>query len=70
MVYSIDIEDCKDAVVSPNWNFLQSNDLNFEFILKTFPKLEIEGIDLIYIDSYHENHHVLKLLNIWFKLLA
>ena len=66
IVYSIDIEDCKDVVVSPKWNFLQSNDLDYEFILKTFPKLEIEGIDLIYIDSYHENHHVLKLLNIWF----
>ena len=24
MVYSIDIEDCKDVVISPNWNFLQS----------------------------------------------
>ena len=24
---------------------------------------------MIYIDSYHENHHVLKLLNIWFKYL-
>ena len=69
MVYSVDIEDCKDVVISPNWNFLQSNDLDYEFILKTFPKLEIEGIDLIYIDSYHENHHVLKLLNIWFKYL-
>lgn len=69
MVYSIDIEDCKDVVISPNWNFLQSNDLDYEFILKKFPVLEIEGIDLIYIDSYHENHHVLKLLNIWFKYL-
>lgn len=68
-VYSVDIDNCSDVVVSKNWNFLQSNDLDYQSILKKFNKLEVEGIDLIYIDSYHENHHVLKLLNIWFKFL-
>ena len=65
-VFSVDIDDCSDAVISDKWKFIQSNDLNYKFILKKFEKLEKEGIDLIYIDSYHENHHVLKLLNIWF----
>ena len=68
-VYSVDIDNCSDAVISKNWNFVQSNDLDYKFILNKFYKLELEGIDLIYIDSYHENHHVLKLLNIWFKYL-
>ena len=65
-VFSVDIDDCSDAVISDKWKFIQSNDLNYKFILKKFEKLEKEGIDLIYIDSHHENHHVLKLLNIWF----
>ena len=65
-VFSVDIDDCSNAVISDKWKFIQSNDLNYKFILKKFEKLEKEGIDLIYIDSYHENHHVLKLLNIWF----
>ena len=68
-VFSVDIDDCSDAVISDKWKFIQSNDLNYKFILKKFEKLEKEGIDLIYIDSYHENHHVLKLLNIWFKFV-
>ena len=68
-VFSVDIDDCSNAVISDKWKFVQSNDLNYKFILKKFEKLEKEGIDLIYIDSYHENHHVLKLLNIWFKFV-
>ena len=68
-VFSVDIDDCSNAVISDKWKFIQSNDLNYKFILKKFEKLEKEGIDLIYIDSYHENHHVLKLLNIWFKFV-
>ena len=68
-VFSVDIDDCSNVVISDKWKFIQSNDLNYKFILKKFEKLEKEGIDLIYIDSYHENHHVLKLLNIWFKFV-
>lgn len=66
-VFSVDLNDCSDVVVSKNWEFIQSNDLDYENILKKFEILKTEGIDLIYIDSFHENHHVLKLLNIWFK---
>ena len=68
-LYSVDIDNCSEISKSLNWKFVQSNDLDHEYILKTFPELKNYGVDLIYIDSYHENFHVLKLLNIWFKYL-
>jgi 23S rRNA U2552 (ribose-2'-O)-methylase RlmE/FtsJ len=68
-LFSIDIDDCSKVANSKNWNFLQCNDLNSEYILENFDEIKKEGVDLIYIDSYHENFHVLKLLNIWFKYL-
>jgi hypothetical protein len=68
-LFSVDINDCSNVVNSKNWKFIQSNDLNHNYILENFDEIKKNGIDLIYIDSYHENHHVLKLLNIWFKYL-
>jgi len=68
-LFSIDIDDCSKVANSKNWKFLQSNDLNSDYILDNFDEIKKEGVDLIYIDSYHENFHVLKLLNIWFKYL-
>ncbi|WP_415299610.1 class I SAM-dependent methyltransferase [Candidatus Pelagibacter sp. Uisw_134_02] len=68
-LFSVDIQDCSKVANSKIWNFIQSDDLNSNYILKTFDEIKKEGIDLIYIDSYHENYHVLKLLNIWFKYL-
>ena len=68
-LFSVDIDDCSKISNSEDWKFLQSNDLNFEYILENFGEIKKNGVDLIYIDSYHENHHVLKLLNIWFKYL-
>ena len=66
-VFSVDIRNCNDVVVSKNWRFCQSNDLNSDYILENFKELKQNGIDLLYIDSYHENKHVANLLNIWFK---
>jgi hypothetical protein len=66
-VYSIDINDCSQVTSSKKWNFFQSDDLKVENILEKFPEIKDQGVDMIYIDSYHENHHVQKLLNIWFK---
>lgn len=66
-LFSIDINDCSKSANSKNWYFLQSNDLHKDYILDKFDEIKREGVDLIYIDSYHENFHVLKLLNIWFK---
>jgi len=68
-LFSVDIDDCSKVANSKNWNFLQSNDLHSDYILKQFEEIQNNGVDLIYIDSYHEDHHVLKLLNIWFKYL-
>ena len=42
---------------------------NVDYILSKFNEIAEKGADLIYIDSYHENHHVLKLLDLWFKYL-
>ena len=68
-LFSVDIADCSKVANSKNWQFLQSNDLHSNYILEKFEEIKKNGVDLIYIDSYHENHHVLKLLNIWFKYL-
>ena len=68
-VFSVDIDDCSKVVHSPNWKFLKSNDLDKNYILKNFDEIKEKGVDLIYIDSYHENFHVTKLLNLWFKYL-
>ena len=72
-LYSIDINDCSEIINShrfkdintSNWNFLKSNDLNIKFILENFPKIK-NGIDLLYIDSYHDETHVEKILENWF----
>jgi len=72
-LFSIDIKDCSKTINNKvtseinlvNWNFLQSNDLNIKYILKNFPKLN-EGIDLLFVDSYHDETHVKKILETWF----
>tara|TARA_B100000767_G_scaffold273762_1_gene304867 strand:+ start:2883 stop:3563 length:681 start_codon:yes stop_codon:yes gene_type:complete len=66
-IYSIDITDCSQVISSKSWHFFQSDDLKIENILERFPEIKNRGVDMIYIDSYHENHHVQKLLNLWFK---
>ena len=72
-LYSIDITDCSNIVNTPRfknisiekWNFLKSNDLDIEYILQKFPNLK-KGIDLIYIDSYHDFTHVNNILKKWY----
>mgnify|MGYP001201918174 FL=1 len=64
-LYSIDIKDCSNAIISNKWNFLQCNDLNRKKIIETFPNLN-NGIDLLFIDSYHDPYHVRSLLLKWF----
>lgn len=67
-VFSIDIENCNDVVESKNWFFLQTNDLDTRKILDNFKELH-DGIDLIYIDSYHDADHVEKLTYAWYPFL-
>lgn len=72
-LYSVDIVDCSGIInterfkniSTDNWNFLKSNDLNLDLILSKFPKLK-NGIDLIYIDSYHDYTHVNLILKKWY----
>ena len=68
-VFSVDIDDCSKVVQSSHWKFIKSNDLDRDYILKNFNEIKEKGVDLIYIDSYHENFHVTKLLNLWYKYL-
>lgn len=72
-LFSIDIKDCpqlfdenKSIIDTLNWKFLRSNDLDIEYILKNFPDLR-NGIDILFIDSYHDETHVKKILEKWFK---
>ena len=68
-IYSVDIKDCSNISNSKNWFFLKSNDLKINYVLDEFKEIKNIGVDLIYIDSYHENFHVNKLLNLYFKYL-
>ena len=63
-VFSVDIKDCSNVSNSENWKFLKSDDLKIDYVLENFSEIKESGADLIYIDSYHENHHVSKLLNL------
>tara|TARA_B100000795_G_scaffold238249_1_gene199241 strand:+ start:946 stop:1674 length:729 start_codon:yes stop_codon:yes gene_type:complete len=72
-LYSIDIMDCSNIthserfknISTEKWNFLKSNDLDLEKILNKFPNLK-NGIDLLYVDSYHDRVHVQKIIEKWF----
>ena len=68
-VFSVDIADCSKVSNSKNWKFLQSNDLNLDYILDQFDEIKKNGVDLIFIDSYHESNHVQKLISNYFKYL-
>ena len=64
-IFSIDIKDCSHVISSEKWNFFQCDDSDCKKIINRFPKLS-EGIDLLFIDSYHDPFHVKKLLERWF----
>ena len=73
-LYSIDIQDFSkiinnkdfENINSTKWNFLQSNDLDLDKILKNFPSIS-DGIDVLYVDSLHDPTHIEKTLIKWFK---
>lgn len=68
-LYSFDIKDCSKLFEEENWEFCQINDVNIKKILQNFPDLYKSGIDLLYIDSYHEPNHVRRLLYEYFPLI-
>ena len=63
---SVDIDDCSGVAESPNWTFIQSDDRDVDAILAKAPWLA-DGIDLLHIDSLHEEEHVKTLLARWFR---
>ena len=64
-LFSIDIADCSKSLNEENWNFFECNDLHIDKILNKYPDLK-NGIDILFIDSYHEPNHVRKLLSLWY----
>ena len=68
-VYSVDIKDCSSVSNSKKWNFLISNDLRYNFIVSKFPEILEKGIDVLFIDSYHDPSHVRILLEKWSTLV-
>ena len=68
-VFSVDITDCSNISSSKSWKFLKSNDLNVDYVLDQFDEIKKNGVDLIFIDSYHEAQHVQKLMSYYFAYL-
>ena len=64
---SVDIEDCSKLFNNEQWKFIHSRDDNFELINNAIS--EMGGLDVIYIDSFHEPNHVKKLFYNYYKLL-
>ena len=65
---SIDINDCKDAVQSENWDFIQQNSIDIESLLLKKPILK-DGIDILYVDSLHTRSHVQKEVYAYFEYI-
>ena len=64
---SVDIEDYSKLFNNEKWKFIHSRDDNFEIINNEISKMG--GLDVLYIDSFHEPNHVKKLFYNYYKLL-
>ena len=64
---SVDIDDYTNLFQNNKWKFIHSRDDNFEIINKEISKMG--GLDVLYIDSFHEPNHVKKLFYNYYKLL-
>ena len=67
--FSIDINDCKDVVVSDRWTFIQNDDSKVLEIINDYPELREKGIDIFFIDSLHSAAHVKEVLYGWYPYL-
>jgi predicted O-methyltransferase YrrM len=56
---SVDIKDCKNAVISDKWEFVQQDSADIVSLIEKKPILK-NGIDILYVDSKHTDEHVLK----------
>ncbi|MCY4009121.1 MAG: class I SAM-dependent methyltransferase [Anaerolineaceae bacterium] len=68
VLISLDIDDCADAIQSPVWTFIQTDDSARETVLTRAPILR-QGIDLMYIDSLHDARHVARLIESYYPLV-
>ena len=64
-LYSVDTDDCSNVSNDINWKFIQSRDDNFKYIKSVIP----EKLDVIFIDTLHEDKHVKKLIYNYYNLL-
>ena len=64
-LYSIDIEDSSHLFDSKKWKFIKSRDDNFEYLKDLIPK----EFDLIFLDSFHQANHVIKILHLYYSRL-
>jgi predicted O-methyltransferase YrrM len=65
---SVDIVDCSQVSDSKRWQFVQSDSTDVELILYKAPYLK-EGIDILYIDSFHRKEHVNAELTGWYPYM-
>tara|TARA_B110001452_G_C15139094_1_gene396653 strand:- start:13 stop:675 length:663 start_codon:yes stop_codon:yes gene_type:complete len=64
---SVDVEDCGHLYKNDRWNFIHTRDDNFEKIDSEI--LKMGGLDVVYIDSFHEPLHIKKIFYHYYKLL-
>ena len=65
---SVDINDCSKLYSNEKWKFIHSRDDNFSKINEEIKRMG--GLNLIYIDSYHEPNHVKKIFYNYYNLLS
>ncbi len=65
---SVDINDCKAAVNSENWEFVQQDSVDINLLLSKKPILK-NGIDILYVDSLHTQSHVMKEVYSYFEYI-
>ena len=65
---SIDIKNCKNAVKSSDWEFVQQDSADIKSLLIKKPIIK-EGIDVLYIDSLHTKTHVLNEVYSYFEYI-
>ena len=65
---SIDIKDCKEAVKSSNWEFVQQDSIDIKSLLSKKPIIK-DGIDILYVDSLHTQSHVSKEIYSFFEYI-
>ena len=64
-LYSVDTDDCSEVSTNQRWKFIHSRDDDFHNIFNIIPN----EVDVIYIDSLHEAHHVEKLIYNYYSRL-